>query len=78
MCDQKTEMTLSSLVPKKEAHAYTVMRVCNGLTNLGHEKVVLRSDGEPALRSLKEAAQVDSSLKMELIGRRGDKGTKHQ
>ena len=73
MCDQKTDMMFSSLVPKKGAHAYAIMRVCNDLSLLGHERVVLRSDGEPALRSLKEAVQADSSMKIELTGRRGDK-----
>ena len=34
---------------------------------------MFRSDGEPALRSLKEVVQADSSMKIELSGRRGDK-----
>ena len=64
-------MTFSSLVPRKGAHAYAVVRVCNDLSILGHEKVFLRSDGEPALKSLKEAVQCESSMKIELTGRAG-------
>ena len=73
MSDQKIEMTFSSLVPKKGVHAYAIMRVCNDLSYLGHERIVIRPDGEPALRSLKEVVQTDPSMKIELSGRKCDK-----
>ena len=66
MCDQLTEVTFCSLVPKKGAQAYAIMRACNDLSMLGHEKIVLRSDGEPALKALKEAIQAESSMKIEV------------
>ena len=66
LSDQKTEMTFSSLVPKKGVHAYAIMCVCSDLSYLGHERIVLRSDGEPALRSLKEVVQAHFSMKVEL------------
>ena len=69
MSDQKTGMTFASLAPRKGAHAYAAMRVCNDLSILGHEEVFLRSDGEPALKTLKEVVQCESSMKIEVTGR---------
>ena len=46
------------------------MRVGNILTMLGHSRMILKSDQEPAIRALKEAAQADSSLKLEVQGRK--------
>ena len=47
------------------------MRVGNDLAILGHEKLILQSDGEPAIKSLKGAVQADSSMKIEVSGRTG-------
>ena len=69
MIDQESGMTLSSVAPKKGANAYAILRLCNDLSLLGHAKLVLRSDNEPAILSLKEAAQADSSQKIEITGR---------
>ena len=71
--DQESGMTFSSVVPKKGANAYAIVRLCNDLSLLGHAKLVLKSDNEPAIISLKEAVQADSSLKIEISGRKGDK-----
>ena len=39
---------------------------------LGYEQVILKSDGEPAIKALKEAVQTDSSMKIEVSGRQGE------
>ena len=71
MSDQDSGVCFSSVVPKKGSHPYAIMRVSNDLAILGHEKLILMSDGEPAIKSLKEAVQADSSMKIEVSGRTG-------
>ena len=46
----------------KGATPYAVKFVANFLKNLGHRKVVLKSDGEPSIVALKEAAAKETSV----------------
>ena len=78
MLDHGTEMTYSSVVPKKGVHAYAVVRCCNDLSLLGHSKLILKSDNEPAILALKEAIQAESSQKIELTGRVKQEGEKNK
>ena len=57
MADHVTSMTLSSVVPPKGVHAYSVVRMSNDLSLLGHSSLVLKSDNEASLNALKEAAR---------------------
>ena len=40
---------------------------------LGYNKIILKSDGEPAIMSLKEAVQAESSCKIVVTGSLGSK-----
>ena len=71
MHDEKSGMTFSTVVPNKGLHPYAIVRTCNDLSLLGYEQITLKSDGEPAIKALKEAVQADSSMKIELSGRQG-------
>ena len=51
-------MCFSSVAPKKGVHAYSVVRIRNGLPLSGHSKLVLKSDNEPAIIALKEAIRL--------------------
>ena len=64
MVDHETDMTLSSVAPKKGVHAYSVVRVCNDLNSLGYNQVILKSDGEPAIMALKEALKAEASQRI--------------
>ena len=64
--DHETGMTFASVVQKKGAHPYSVLRVCNDLALLAHPKLILKTDGEPAIQALKEAVQAESGLKIEV------------
>ena len=57
MVDHVTDMMLSSVVPKKGVNPYVVMRVSNDLSLLGHVKLVLKSDNEASILSLKQAVR---------------------
>ena len=69
MVDHGCSMAFSSVVPRKGVHAYAVVRACNDLALLGHSKIILKSDNEPAILALKEAIKAESSQKIELTGR---------
>ena len=57
MIDDKSDMAFSSVVPKKGVMPYAVMRIANDISLLGHPKVILKSDNEPAILALKEAVK---------------------
>ena len=78
MHDDKTGMTFSTVVPQKGVHPYASVRVSNDLSILGHEKIILKSDGEPAIKALKEAVQADSSMKIEITKTRRTSGSNYQ
>ena len=57
MIDGSSGMRSSSLVPRKGVRPSSVVRVSNGLRLLGHIKIALKSDNEPALRASKDVVQ---------------------
>ena len=52
-----TGMVFARVVPRKGPHPYAVKRLANDIGLLGHSELVLKSDGEPAIVALKEAAK---------------------
>ena len=53
--DHNTDMTFTSVIPRKGVHPYAVVRACNDIALLGHTHLVLKSDNEPAILALKPA-----------------------
>ena len=66
MVDHVTDMMFSSVVPQKGVNPYAVMRVSNDLSLLGHVKLVLKSDNEASILSLKQAVRAESSQQIEV------------
>ena len=52
-----TGMVFARVVPKKGANQYAVKRLAGDIALLGHPELILKSDGEPAIIALKEAAK---------------------
>ena len=50
------------------------MKVSNDFSTLDHERIILSSDGGPAIKSLKEAIQTDSSKNIKLSHKLGELG----
>ena len=57
MHDRDTKMKFAHIVPNKGVHPYAVARVTKDLELLGHTELILKSDGEPAIVSLKQAVK---------------------
>ena len=55
--DRDTKMKFAHIVPNKGVHPYAVARVAKDLELLGHTEIILKSDGEPAMISLKQAVK---------------------
>ena len=55
--DYDSKAIYSHVVQKKGAHGNMVRRVVNDLHNLGHKRLVLKSDQEPALQDLAKAVK---------------------
>ena len=62
--DDCSGMSWSSAVPAKGADAFAVNFVVGILSECGYKRVTLRSDNEPAVKSLKEAVQAASSVEV--------------
>ena len=60
--DERTQFLAATFVGSKGATPYAVKFVANFLKNLGHRKVVLKSDGEPSVVALKEAAAKETGI----------------
>ena len=71
MNDHLTNMTFSSVVPQKGVHAYSVVRVSNDISLLGHTELVLKSDNEASINALKDAVKAEASQKIQLSWRAG-------
>ena len=52
-----TGMMFAMVVPSKGVQSYAVKALADIIGQLGHHEVVLKSDGEPAIVALKEAAK---------------------
>ena len=62
MVDEKTGMRFASVVPQKGRDGYAIERLRRDLGLLGHKRLVLESDGEPAIKAFKEALKLVSGL----------------
>ena len=59
-------MIMARVVPSKGLDPYAVESTRKGLEQLGHRRVILRSDNEPAILALKEAVRRESDLEIVL------------
>ena len=51
----------AQVVPQKGVQPYAVKTLAGAVAQLGHREIVLKSDGEPAIVALKEAAKRERS-----------------
>ena len=63
--DRKTRIIRARVVPQKSNHGYGIKVFSGVIECLGHSKVILKSDQEPALLSLKDA--VKSNVRADVI-----------
>ena len=52
-----TGMIFAHVVPQKGVQPFAVKTLAGAIAQLGHQEIVLKSDGEPAITALKEAAK---------------------
>ena len=64
--DHTTDMVLSSVVPKKGAIPYSVLRLSNDIALLGHVKLILRSGNESSALASEQAARAGSSQQIDV------------
>ncbi len=62
MKDEKTKMITAKVAPSKEVDAHSVDSVRKALEQLGHRRMISRSDNKPAILALKEAVSRESEL----------------
>ena len=60
--DRRSKTVAATFVPEKGRHPYAIRFFSNFLRSLGHRKVLLKSDGEIAMRALKERAAQDAQI----------------
>jgi len=63
--DRKTGMMQSRVVPSKGNDKYAIKRLKKDIELLGYKKIILKSDNEPSIISLKQA--VKDSMNVEII-----------
>ncbi len=56
--DNKTKMIMERFVPSKGVESYAVETVKKMVERLGHKRIIMKSDDEPATLALKEAMRV--------------------
>ena len=59
--DKRTKMVWASVVPAKRVNAHAVKQLAKQIALLGYKKIILKSDGEPAIKALKEAVRNEVS-----------------
>ena len=64
--DRKTRTIRARVVPQKGNHWYGIKVLSGVIESLGHSKVTLKSDQEPALMSLKDAVKSEVRINMVL------------
>ena len=63
MKDRKSKYIIANVVPRKGDHPYVVQRVGEDLTQiLGYDRVIFKSDQEPAIKKLKAAVRREYSV----------------
>ena len=63
--DRKTRVIRARVVPQKGNHGYGIKVLSGVIESLGHSRVILKSDQEPALMSLKDA--VKSEVRADVV-----------
>ena len=71
-----TGMIFARVVPNKGRNPYAIKSLVSDLKALGHKDMVLKSDGEPAIVSIKEAAKAEMEERAKGSGsyKKGQKG----
>ncbi len=64
MKDQRTRLVTARVVPSKGLDAYAVGRLKKDVEQLGHRRIVTKSDNEPAILALKEAVRRESDVEI--------------
>ena len=64
MVDDKTNMICARVVKKKGVDEYSVKCVTKFIELLGHKRIVLKSDNEPAIKSLKDEVKRHTSVEI--------------
>ena len=61
MKDRKSKMIMADVVPEEGRNAYAIKRMGNNIGILGHAKMIIKSDCEPAILALKDAVKSERS-----------------
>jgi len=64
--DRKTRTIRARVVPQKGNHWYGIKILSGVIESLGHSKIILKSDQEPALLSLKDAVKSEARINLVL------------
>ena len=70
MMDHSSKIGFTSVVPSKGVNPYVVLRTSTDVAMLGYPKVILKSDGEPAIMTLKEAVRAEAAAVIEVVGKK--------
>ncbi len=60
--DNKTKMIMARVVPSKGLDNYAVKTVKKMMERMGHKKIILKSDNDPAIFALKKAVRRESDV----------------
>ena len=66
MKDSKTKTVCAWTVPRKGIDAYAIVMLRKMIERLGHKRIVMRSDNEPAILALKEAVRRETDIEVVL------------
>ena len=55
--DRRTKVLWARVVPAKGVNAHAVKQLAKQIALLGHKRILFKSDGEPAIKALKEAVK---------------------
>ena len=59
MKDGEAGMIFANVVPQKGVEGYAVKRLSKDIDSLGHKKVILKRDNEPAIVALKDVVRIE-------------------
>ena len=66
MKDSGTKTVCDWTVPRKGIDAYAIVMLRKQIERLGHERIVMRSESEPAILALKEAVRREADVEVVL------------
>ena len=64
MKDKRSKTIWARVVPAKGVNAYAVKQVAKRITLLGYKRILFKSDGEPAIKALKEAVKNEMGIEI--------------